>query len=76
VRFCERLVRAGIETALLAVPTRYSNIDSWPASAAAIETALLAVPTRYTHSPFEMIHEDDLAAAVDLLHALVVAHRS
>ncbi|HBY93273.1 MAG TPA: aminopeptidase [Chloroflexi bacterium] len=39
---------------------------------AGIATALLAAPTRYTHSPFEMTHEDDLVAMVDLLHAFLV----
>lgn len=36
-----------------------------------IETALLAFPTRYTHSPFEMVHEDDLEAMVVLHSAFV-----
>ncbi|GGM97168.1 M42 family metallopeptidase [Streptomyces fuscichromogenes] len=34
-----------------------------------IPTALLTVPTRYTHSPFEMVHLDDVSAALDLLVA-------
>ncbi len=36
-----------------------------------IDTALLAYPTRYTHSPFEMVHEDDLEGTVSLLEAFV-----
>jgi putative aminopeptidase FrvX len=34
-------------------------------------TALLTVATRYTHTAFETIHPDDLAAAVDILALLV-----
>lgn len=34
-----------------------------------VAAALIAYPTRYTHSPFEMVYEDDLVACVDLLHA-------
>lgn len=36
-----------------------------------VASALVAYPTRYTHSPFEMVHEDDMRACVDLLHAVV-----
>ena len=36
-----------------------------------VASALIAFPTRYTHSPFEMVHEDDLRACVGLLHAVV-----
>jgi len=36
-----------------------------------IESAVIGLPTRYTHSPFEMVHEDDLYACVRLLHQLV-----
>ena len=34
-------------------------------------TALLTVATRYTHTAFETIHRDDLAAAVELLRVFV-----
>jgi len=34
-------------------------------------TSLVTVATRYTHTAFETIHPDDLAATVDLLRALV-----
>jgi endoglucanase len=34
-------------------------------------TALLTVPTRYTHTAFETIHPNDLAATVDILALLV-----
>lgn len=33
---------------------------------------LVGVPTRYTHTPFEMIHEDDVVATVRLLQAFVM----
>lgn len=36
-----------------------------------IPSALIAFPGRYTHSPFEMVHEADLNACVDLLQAVV-----
>jgi len=36
-----------------------------------VPTALIAPPTRYTHSPFEMVHEDDLRAAVMLLKSFL-----
>ncbi len=36
-------------------------------------TALLTVPTRYTHTAYETVHPDDLAATVDLLVALVTS---
>lgn len=38
-----------------------------------VAAALIAYPTRYTHSPFEMVHEDDLLATVALLHAVVAS---
>lgn len=38
---------------------------------AGIPTALLAIATRYTHSPFEMLDERDLEAALSLLTAFV-----
>jgi len=31
------------------------------------------IPTRYTHSPFETVHEEDLAACVRLLDAIVAS---
>ena len=31
-----------------------------------VAASLIAVPTRYTHSPFEMVHADDLDATLDL----------
>jgi putative aminopeptidase FrvX len=34
-------------------------------------TALLTVPTRYTHTAFETVHPNDLAATVELLALLV-----
>jgi len=36
-----------------------------------VASALIAFPTRYTHSPFEMVHEADLEACVQLLRAVV-----
>jgi putative aminopeptidase FrvX len=36
-----------------------------------VAAALIAYPTRYTHSPFEMVDEDDLNSCVELLHAVV-----
>jgi tetrahedral aminopeptidase len=38
-----------------------------------VASALIAYPTRYTHSPFETVHEDDLLACVQLLHATVAS---
>ncbi len=38
---------------------------------AGIPTALLGLPTRYTHSPFELLDERDLEAALSLLQAFV-----
>jgi tetrahedral aminopeptidase len=38
-----------------------------------IPAALLCPPTRYTHSPFEMIAEEDLDATVSLLRAFVTS---
>jgi len=38
-----------------------------------VASALIAYPTRYTHSPFEMVHEDDLQACVALLHAVMAS---
>ncbi|PRB43063.1 aminopeptidase [Arthrobacter sp. MYb23] len=38
-----------------------------------IPTALLAVPTRYTHSPFEMVTQDDINATLQLLEAYVTS---
>jgi endoglucanase len=35
-----------------------------------VAAAVIAFPTRYTHSPFEMVDENDLQASVDLLHAV------
>lgn len=32
-----------------------------------VAASLLGIPTRYTHSPFEMVHADDLEATVQLL---------
>jgi endoglucanase len=36
-----------------------------------VAASLLTVPTRYTHSPFEMVHADDLEATLDLLLAFL-----
>ncbi len=36
-----------------------------------VAASALGVPTRYTHSPFEMLHEDDLEATINLLLALL-----
>jgi endoglucanase len=36
-----------------------------------VGASLLGVPTRYTHSPFEMLHEDDLENTVRLLQAFL-----
>lgn len=63
--------KAGIPIQLAVFPSYAS--DGLQFVRAGLETALLAVPTRYTHSPFEMIHEDDLTATVALLHALLAA---
>jgi endoglucanase len=38
-----------------------------------VASALIAYPTRYTHSPFEMVHEDDLLDCIRLLHAVVAS---
>ena len=32
-----------------------------------LQAALIVVPTRYTHSPFEMVHLDDVEQTVALL---------
>jgi putative aminopeptidase FrvX len=34
-----------------------------------VETVLLTYPTRYTHSPIEMVDEDDLERCVELIAA-------
>lgn len=36
-----------------------------------VGASMLGVPTRYTHSPFEMLHEDDMEATVQLLQAFL-----
>lgn len=36
-----------------------------------VGASLIGVPTRYTHSPFEMLHEDDLENTVKLLQAFL-----
>ena len=36
-----------------------------------VGASMLAVPTRYTHSPFEMLHADDLEHTVQLLQAFL-----
>lgn len=36
-----------------------------------IEAALIAPPVRYTHSPFEAVHEEDLAMTMRLLKAFL-----
>lgn len=36
-----------------------------------VAASALGVPTRYTHSPFEMLHADDLDATLDLLLAFL-----
>lgn len=36
-----------------------------------VAASMLGVPTRYTHSPFEMLHEDDLENTVRLLQAFL-----
>jgi putative aminopeptidase FrvX len=36
-----------------------------------MQAALLGVPVRYTHSPFEMVHLDDVHGAVQLLKAFL-----
>jgi putative aminopeptidase FrvX len=36
-----------------------------------VAASLVGVPTRYTHSPFEMLHLDDMAWAAQLLHAFL-----
>jgi tetrahedral aminopeptidase len=38
-----------------------------------VETALVAFPTRYTHSPFEMVDEQDLTQCVQLLAAFATS---
>lgn len=38
-----------------------------------VAAAVIAFPTRYTHSPFEMVDENDLQASVDLLHAIAMS---
>lgn len=40
---------------------------------AGLPAALVAYPTRYTHTPFETIHEDDVAHLIDWLCAFVRA---
>ncbi len=36
-----------------------------------VAASLIGVPTRYTHSPFEMVHADDLEATLNLLVAFL-----
>ncbi len=36
-----------------------------------VGASLIGVPTRYTHSPFEMLHEDDLENTVQLVQAFL-----
>ncbi len=76
ISYTRSLVRA-IEQAALhedipfqrAVYNLYGS-DAGELIKAGVASALIAYPTRYTHSPFEMVHEDDLTAGVRLLHAV------
>ncbi|MCZ7567141.1 MAG: M28 family peptidase [Ardenticatenaceae bacterium] len=59
-----------------AVPIQHAVFQRYASDGAAfirqgVPTALLAFPTRYTHSPFETVHENDLALTVRLLKAYV-----
>ena len=36
-----------------------------------VAASAIGVPTRYTHSPFEMLHADDLDATLKLMTALL-----
>jgi putative aminopeptidase FrvX len=36
-----------------------------------VAASLIGIPTRYTHSPFEMLHLDDMAWTAQLLHAFL-----
>lgn len=53
-----------------AVFQRYASDGEWFIRRG-IPSALLAFPARYTHSPFEMVHEDDLQHCVSLLNAFL-----
>ena len=46
--------------------------DGDPLIRAGIPTALFTFPTRYTHSPYEMINEQDIQAMLAVLQELVL----
>jgi endoglucanase len=73
--FTEHLADIATENDIPFQRTIYQNYacDGEMFIRAGIPTAMIALPARYTHSPFEMIHIEDLKHAVELLQAFLYA---
>jgi endoglucanase len=75
--YSEELNDAIIDTAAEAgLPLQHAVFGIFGSDAGALAregvgASLLTVPTRYTHSPFEMLHTDDLENTVQLLQAFL-----
>ena len=77
VNYSARMCRAAVEAARSrGIPVQQAVFQNYGSDGAelirrGIETVLLTMPTRYTHSPNEMVSEDDCNACVDLLIAFL-----
>ena len=73
--YSPRLARALVETAQATdIPVQQAVFQNYGSDGAelirrGVETILLAFPTRYTHSPNEMVTEEDLEHTVELILA-------
>lgn len=64
---------AGIDVQYLAEPASSgTDADSIYTSRAGVATAIVSIPDRYMHSPNQMVSEDDVEAAAELIAEFVV----
>lgn len=77
VHYSHRMSMAMVEAGrAVGIPTQQAIFQNYGSDGAelirrGVETVLLAFPTRYTHSPNEMVSEEDLVHCVDLILAFL-----
>lgn len=74
-RLSDHLIDLAVSEGMTVQPAIFQNFasDGEAFIRRGVETALLAFPTRYTHSPFEMVDEQDLNECVQLLAAFATS---
>lgn len=72
-RMREAAEAAGIDVQYLAEPASSgTDADSIYTSRAGVATAIVSIPDRYMHSPNQMVSEDDVEAAAELISEFLV----